>query len=135
MIKYIQSQKQPIWGFELGTYPCVRIHLPARCGWSLHGVLRCILLCEVLITSNNSLGARTTYTADAGNEINNRVDSCSLAPAQQAAAFAAFKTALAELYPDEATRPKLLGPDIGYKDPEVWLQGFLGNFSDLYGVT
>jgi hypothetical protein len=71
MIKYIQSQKQQIWGFELG------------------------------------------------NEVNNRMKSCNLQPAQQAAAFASFAKELAILYPDDSTRPKLLGPDIGYLDPEV----------------
>jgi len=87
MIKYIQSQKQQIWGFELG------------------------------------------------NEVNNRAKSCKLQPGQQAAAFKAFATALEALYPDPATRPKLLGPDIGYLNPQVWLTGFLGNFSALHAVT
>ena len=71
MIKYIQSQSQTIWGFELG------------------------------------------------NEVNNRAKSCNLQPAQQAAAFASFAKELAVLYPNESTRPKLLGPDVGYLDPEV----------------
>jgi hypothetical protein len=87
MIKYIQSQNQSVWGFELG------------------------------------------------NEINNHRISCDLQPAKQAAAFVLLKNALQELYPDQVTRPKLLGPDIGYLDPELYLGQFLGNFSDLYAVT
>lgn len=70
-----------------------------------------------------------------GNEVNNRHKSCALQPAQQAAAFSAFKAELSRLYPDAASRPKLLGPDVGYLDPEMWLVQFLGNFSDLYAVT
>jgi hypothetical protein len=57
-----------------------------------------------------------------GNEVNNRANSCSLQPAQQAAAFALFKTEVLErLYPDRATRPKLIGPDVGFLHPQAWL--------------
>lgn len=88
MVKYIQSQKQTIWGFELG------------------------------------------------NEVNNRQKSCNTTGGQQAAAFKLFKSeVLDKLYPDEASRPHLIGPDVGFLDPELFLGDFLGNFSDLYAVT
>jgi hypothetical protein len=88
MVKYIQSQKQTIWGFELG------------------------------------------------NEVNNRQKSCSTTGGQQAAAFKLFQSdVLNKLYPDKASRPHLIGPDVGFLDPELFLGDFLGNFSDLYAVT
>ena len=88
MIKYIQSQGQTIWGFELG------------------------------------------------NEVNNRQQSCNTTGGQQAAAFRRFQSEVLEkLYPDAATRPYLLGPDVGYLDPELFLGEFLGNYSDLHAVT
>lgn len=39
------------------------------------------------------------------------------------------------MYPDAQSRPKILGPDVGYLDPEYWLGSFLGNYSDLHAVT
>lgn len=70
-----------------------------------------------------------------GNEINNRQVSCALQAAQQAKAFGALAAQLRTLYPDAATRPKLLGPDVGYLQSEAWLGAFLGNYSDLHAVT
>ena len=70
-----------------------------------------------------------------GNEVNNRAKSCGMEAGHQAAAFKALATELAVLYPDDATRPKLLGPDVGYLDSENWLGEFLGNFSQLHAVT
>ena len=88
MVRYIQSQNQTIWGFELG------------------------------------------------NEVNNRQKSCNTTGGQQAAAFKLFQSdVLDKLYPDEASRPRLIGPDVGFLDPELFLGDFLGNFSDLYAVT
>jgi hypothetical protein len=87
MIKFIQTQGQTMWGFELG------------------------------------------------NEVNNRHKSCGLQPAQQAAAFEAFRATLSTLYPQASSRPKLLGPDVGYLESETWLGEFLGNYSDLHAVT
>ena len=46
-----------------------------------------------------------------------------------------FAAELARLYPSPASRPKLLGPDVGYLDPREYLGQFLGNFSALHAVT
>ena len=70
-----------------------------------------------------------------GNEVNNRQKKCNTTGGQQAAAFAQFHGELNRLYPEPSTRPKLLGPDVGYLYPEKFLRDFLGNFSDLYAVT
>eukprot|EP00656_Telonema_subtile_P047492 TRINITY_DN5459_c0_g1_i2.p1 TRINITY_DN5459_c0_g1~~TRINITY_DN5459_c0_g1_i2.p1 ORF type:complete len:385 (+),score=75.93 TRINITY_DN5459_c0_g1_i2:28-1182(+) len=70
-----------------------------------------------------------------GNEVNNRHIKCGIQAAQQARAFKVFEGELAQLYPDSSTRPKLVGPDVGYLASEEWLGDFLTNFSNLHAVT
>jgi hypothetical protein len=82
---------------------------------------------------------QTIWGFELGNEVNNRMKTCSTTGGQQAAAFKVFQSQLKQLYPDASTRPKLLGPDVGYLNPEIFLGDFLGNCSspscDLHAVT
>jgi hypothetical protein len=65
-----------------------------------------------------------------GNEVNNqgvRPDgspdrhNCSILPQSQADAIESLAQELEKLYPDAATRPRLIGPDTGYANPQFWL--------------
>ena len=82
---------------------------------------------------------QTIWGFELGNEVNNRMKTCSTTGGQQAAAFKVFQSQLKQLYPDASTRPKILGPDVGYLNPEIFLGDFLGNCSspscDLHAVT
>ena len=71
------------------------------------------------------------YGFELGNEVNNNGDICNLTAKQQARAFSKFKYLLEEIYPDPNVRPRLVGPDTGYKNAESWLVEFLGNASSL----
>ena len=80
-----------------------------------------------------------------GNEVNNQGvapdgtpdrHNCSLLPAQQADAIERLAAALEELYPDAAARPKLIGPDTGFRNPQGWLNQTLDRVGHLlHAVT
>ena len=67
---------------------------------------------------------QTMMGFELGNEVNNRQKSCNTTGGQQAAAYKVFQAKLAQLYPDWNSRPKLIGPDVGYLDPELYLGDF-----------
>ena len=61
---------------------------------------------------------------------------CSLTPLQQAAAIEQLASVLEELYPNATSRPKLIGPDTGFKDPQSWLNETLRRVGHmLHAVT
>jgi hypothetical protein len=103
MIKYIQSQNQSIWGFEIGNE--INNHR-TKCDLQPAIQVRTSLIQNVVLIPYMK----------------------SLRLAMQAAAFKLFKEALNKLYPKNATRPKLLGPDVGYLDPE----GYLGQVCESH---
>ena len=64
-----------------------------------------------------------------GNEVNNRGSGghtfCNVTPAEQASAFESFYyNVVATVYPKEADRPVIVGPDTGYLNAPTWLKGF-----------
>ena len=73
----------------------------------------------------------------AGNEDNSHYPTDGLTPQQEAQGFARLSAILAEVYPDPATRPKIIGPDADYQDRKPaqaaiyrqWAEDFLGNIS------
>jgi len=73
----------------------------------------------------------------AGNEDNSHYPTDGLTPQQEAQGFARLSAILAEVYPDPATRPKIIGPDADYQDSKPsqaaiyrqWAEEFLGNIS------
>ena len=85
------------------------------------------------------------WAYELGNEVNNQGvgpdgepdrHNCSLLPTQQAAAIELLAATLKELYPDAEARPKLIGPDTGFKNPQGWLNETLDRVGHLlHAVT
>lgn len=68
---------------------------------------------------------QTLWGFEVGNEVNNRAKGgnvdCGLVPQLQGFAIAKLYGVLKSLYPNPETRPKLVGPDTGYFEPQSWL--------------
>merc|ERR1719495_2207879 len=61
---------------------------------------------------------------------------CRMVPKYQADAFHTLADLVQTVFPNEAERPTLVGPDSGYLHPQEWLKGFLGGAGDLvHAVT
>jgi hypothetical protein len=77
------------------------------------------------------------YAFELGNEDNSHYPAEGLSPEQEARGFAKLVEILIEAYPDEETRPKIIGPDADYQDSKPaqakiyrgWGEAFLGNVS------
>jgi heparanase 1 len=77
------------------------------------------------------------YAFELGNEENGHWPKEGLSPEQEAQSFAKLTAIVAEIYPNLATRPKIIGPDADYQDPNAtqaliykgWEEEFLGNAS------
>ena len=79
------------------------------------------------------------YAFELGNEDNGHYPAGGLSPAQEARGFAQLAALVAKAYPAPARRPKIIGPDADYQDPNAtqaavykgWAVDFLGNASAL----
>lgn len=101
---------------------------------------------EKLIGEMKAAG-QSVWGFELGNEVNNREKggngncggtgpTSGLVPSQQANAISAFSSTLERLYPDEKSRPFLIGPDTGYYDAPHWLNETLASIgSKLHAVT
>ena len=77
------------------------------------------------------------YAFELGNEENGHWPGLGLSPAQEAQSFAQLAAIVADVYPNVATRPKIVGPDGDYQDSnrtqrlryKGWEEAFLGNLS------
>eukprot|EP01050_Picozoa_sp_SAG11_P014326 SAG11_NODE_1751_length_4316_cov_5.025611_3_plen_462_part_00 len=77
------------------------------------------------------------YAFELGNEDNGHFPAQGLSPEQEAQGFAKLAAILAEVYPDQRSRPKIIGPDADYQDRKPaqariyreWAKDFLGNVS------
>uniref|UniRef100_A0A7S3YZQ8 Beta-glucuronidase C-terminal domain-containing protein n=2 Tax=Lotharella globosa TaxID=91324 RepID=A0A7S3YZQ8_9EUKA len=82
---------------------------------------------------------QTIWGFELGNEVNNLgAKGSNITGADQAAAFVELAEVIEKFFPNQDTRPMIVGPDSGYYSPQPWLKGFLGNLSShlsLYAVT
>ena len=78
------------------------------------------------------------YAYELGNEENAHWPLRGLSPEQEAESFAELSKIVTRVYPNAASRPKLIGPDADYQDhspPQAllykrWAEEFLGNVSE-----
>ena len=77
------------------------------------------------------------YAYELGNEENAHWPLRGLSPEQEAQSFVQLSRIIAKVYPDMASRPKVIGPDADYQDSSAsqamqykrWAVDFLGNIS------
>jgi heparanase 1 len=77
------------------------------------------------------------YAFELGNEENAHWPSEGLSPAEEAKSFARLAAIVAAVHPNATTRPKIIGPDADYMDPnptqhaiyKQWVGEFVGNVS------
>ena len=65
------------------------------------------------------------FAFELGNEVNNRKVKYNLTAKSQAAAMRALSAVVDTVWPDPKSRPRLIGPDSGYLNPQDWLTAYL----------
>ena len=82
------------------------------------------------------------FAFELGNEENGHYPSEGLSPEEEARSFAKLMAIIVKAYPDAASRPKIIGPDADYMDPNAaqhvvykeWVREFVGNLSSVDDV-